>query len=409
VATSRDLGTEPQSNRPFVDDHPFDVVVVGAGPAGSSAALAAAQAGARTLILDRAEFPRYKTCGGGLIGLTLASLPADLDVPVKQEIFSASFSLRGQPVPARRSVRRLLSLVDRADFDQALLERALKAGAVARLGVTVTALVEEADLVRLETSAGVIRARSVIGADGSASRVARQVGVVLDQIDLGLEVELDAGAAAAAWAGRIHLDWGPVPGSYAWVFPKGPVLTVGVISRKGTPEQTRSYLLSFVEQQGLLDAEKLRESGHLTRCRAAASPLGKGRILVCGDAAGLLEPWTREGISFAVRSGALAGRVAGVRAAAGAGREGSASAGGGPEGLVAQYTAALEVDLIPEMTAGRMLLAAFERHPAVMHTLLARTPVGWWLFGRITRGETTYARILRHRPVRFLLRRLGRG
>jgi geranylgeranyl reductase family protein len=410
VAISRDLGTDPSTTRENPDDHPFDVVVIGAGPAGSSAALAAAKAGARTLILDRAGFPRYKTCGGGLIGLTLGSLPADLDVPVRQEVFSASFSHLGRAVRARRSAVRLLSLVDRADFDQALLDRAIKAGAFAQLGTTVTGLVPEPDGVRLETSAGVIRARYVIGADGSASRVARQVGVELDQVDLGLEVELDAGAAASRWAGRIHLDWGPVPGSYAWVFPKGEILTVGVISRKGTPEQTRAYLASFVAQQGLEDAETVRESGHLTRCRSRASPLGRGRILVCGDAAGLLEPWTREGISFAVRSGALAGRVAGATAAGAvvAGGEVDGTGRRTAESLVPEYTAAIEADLVPEMAAGRLLLAAFERHPAIMHTLLARTPVGWWLFGRITRGETTYARILRHRPVRSLIRALGR-
>jgi geranylgeranyl reductase family protein len=375
-------------------------VVVGAGPAGSSAARVAAEAGARTLILDRAQFPRYKTCGGGLIGPTLSSLPADLDVPVRQQVFAASFSHRGRAVRHKRSAGRVLSLVDRADFDTALLAQAEKAGAVTRLGTIVSALRAESDVVQLETSAGPIRARYVIGADGSASRVARHVGVVLGQIDLGLEVELDAGARWAEWTGRIHLDWGPVPGSYAWVFPKGQILTVGVIARKGTPELTRAYLTDFVRQQGLEDAEIVRESGHLTRCRAPTSPLGRGRVLVCGDAAGLLEPWTREGISFAVRSGALAGRVAGQAAVR--------TADGSSDGLVVQYTAAIDAVLTPEMQAGQVLLRAFERRPAIMHALLSRTSVGWWLFGRITRGDTTYARILRHRPVRLLLTLLAR-
>src|SRR5689334_2155264 len=92
----------------------YDVVVVGAGPAGSSAAAAAARLGARTLIVDRARFPRYKTCGGGLIGVSLAQL-AEVDVPVRQEIVHASFTHRGQR-PARRSARRrVLNLVDRSE------------------------------------------------------------------------------------------------------------------------------------------------------------------------------------------------------------------------------------------------------------------------------------------------------
>ena len=292
----------------------------------------------------------------------------------------------------------MLSLVDRADFDDVLLARALKEGAQPRLGTTVTALTQEPDGVLLATSRGPLRARYLVGADGSASRVARQVGVLLGQVDLGLEVELDGAGLLDQWAGRIHLDWGRLPGSYAWVFPKGERLTVGVIARKGSPVQTRAYLTEFLSQQGLQGAPVLRDSGHLTRCRTAGSPLGKGRVLVCGDAAGLLEPWTREGISFAVRSGAQAGQVAGQAAV----RGGSAG-----EDVVAEYSARIEATLGPEMRAGQLFLAAFERHPLVMHLLLTRTSLGWRTFVRITRGDASFARIMRRKPVRLAIRVLA--
>ena len=148
----------------------------------------------------------------------------------------------------------------------------------------------------------------MIGADGTSGRVSRLVGVTLSRVDLGLELELDAGDLASEWADRIHLDWGPLPGSYGWVFPKGDSLTVGVIAAKGRPTETRAYLATLVRQLGLDGLRVLHDSGHLTRCRTPTSPLGSGRVLLAGDAAGLLEPWTREGISFAVRSGELAGR-----------------------------------------------------------------------------------------------------
>ncbi|GIH25034.1 hyaluronate lyase [Acrocarpospora phusangensis] len=375
-------------------DVAHDVVVIGAGPAGSSAALAAARLGADTLILDRSRFPRYKTCGGGLIGQTLGSLPGDLDVPVRQEIFATTFSRDGKSVLRRESRKRILSLVDRAEFDDALLARAVREGAVARLETTVTSIAEEGDTVVLGTNRGPVRARHVVGADGSASRTGRFVGVELSQVDLGLEVELEAGDHADAWRNRIHLDWGPIPGSYAWVFPKGERLTVGVIARKGAPGETRDYLAAFLRQQGLQDAKVVQDSGHLTRCRTPRSPLGKGRVVLCGDAAGLLEPWTREGISFAVRSGSMAGRLA------------AEAVQKDPEWLQAEYAERIASTLAQEMSAGATFLAAFERHPRIMHALLARTPVGWREFRRIALGETTFARATRHSPVRLALRLL---
>lgn len=376
----------------------YDVLVVGAGPAGSRAAHAAAQAGARTLVLDRAAFPRYKTCGGGLIGPTLASLPDGFEVPVQQRITQASFTFRGRSHVERQAGDRILSLVNRADFDAALLDAAVAAGAELRTA-TVTGVHEDEDgVVTVTTSEGEVRARAVVGADGSASRIGRYVGVDLRQVDLGLEVELTPDAAAsAAWAGRVHLDWGPEPGSYAWVFPKQDVLTVGVIMAKGHPAETKRYLTDFVAQQGLSSLPVVRDSGHLTRCRSADSPLGRGRVLVAGDAAGLLEPWTREGISYAVRSGALAGATA-ARVALGETT---------PADGCASYRLEVERELGAKMAVGEQTLRAFERHPRAFHAML-RTRPGWRVFTRITRGDTTLAHVARHRVVRVGLAAMNR-
>jgi flavin-dependent dehydrogenase len=214
------------------------------------------------------------------------------------------------------------------------------------------------------------------------------VGVVFDQVDLGLEVELPIEAPLAAqWRHRARLDWGPLPGSYGWVFPKADVLTVGVIAARGQGERTRAYLSDLVASLGLAGLTPRQDSGHLTRCRADDSPLRRGRVLVAGDAAGLLEPWTREGISFALRSGALAG---------------AAAAADDLDGYVAAVRSTLE----PEMTAGRRLLRAYSRRPVAFHAGLATSP-GWAWFARFCRGETNFADLLRHRSVKAALRMLG--
>ena len=369
----------------------YDVAIVGAGPAGSSAARSAAAAGARVVVLDRAAFPRYKTCGGGLIGPSLAALPEG--PPTNASITRVSLSLAGSRRRTRTVAVPCLAMTTRSELDAWLLDAAVAAGAEARVPSRVLDVAEEPDSALVTTDDGALRADVVIAADGTSSRLARAVGVRLSRVDLGLELELEAGSSAGEWADRVHLDWGPVPGSYAWVFPKGDTLTVGVIAARGAGDATRDYLRSFVGWMGLDRHRVLHDSGHLTRCRSVDSPVGRGRVLLAGDACGLLEPWTREGISFATRSGALAGAVAAA----------------GASGAVERYRAALAVDLFPEMAAGERCLRAFEARPRAFHELIRSTPVGWRQFSRITRGETTLARALEHRSVRAGLGLLSLG
>ncbi|MFC6715588.1 geranylgeranyl reductase family protein [Branchiibius cervicis] len=374
----------------------YDVAVVGGGPAGSTAARVAAQAGARTVLIDRAVFPRYKTCGGGLIGVTLANLPPDLDLPVQQRVRSATFTLRGATPVTRSTTDPFLTLVDRTEFDAALLEVAVRRGVTTRLGVTVTGVTQDDDLVSLTTADGPVFARAVVGADGSASRLGRAVGVQLAQTDLGLEVELGP-QIPPEWIGRIQVDWGPEPGSYGWVFAKRQGLTVGVIDSKGRPEATRAYLADFIAGLGVGDLTERISSGHLTRCRTADSPLGDGRILLAGDAAGLLEPWTREGISYAVRSGALAGAAAATLATA-----------GDPAAVQSSYARQITSTLGREMAAGTAALRVFERHPGLVHNLLRYNPWAWRQFVKVAAGRVSVADLLDRPAVRrsaALLRR----
>ena len=118
---------------------------------------------------------------------------------------------------------------------------------------------------------------------------------------------LPAAAPAAAAGGRFGAAIRNASYLRKW-FLLG--LTIGVIAARGEGEATKRYLRDFVGWMGLERHRVLHDSGHLTRCRTPDSPVGRGRVLLAGDAAGLLEPWTREGISFATRSGALAGAAA---------------------------------------------------------------------------------------------------
>ena len=368
----------------------WDVAVVGGGPAGLSAAYAAATAGARTIVLERAEHPRYKTCGGGLIGTSLAIAGPRIAVPARDTIDAITFTHDGRRSFTRRSRGApFLTLVRRDEFDLAWHRAAVEAGATVRQNSQVRAVAQDEHTATVTLADGSsLDARVVIGADGSAGITSRYAGVALDQQDLGLEVELAAGDAdRTRWQGRVLLDWGPFPGSYGWVFPKDDELTVGVIMAKGHGAETKQYLSDFQARLGLAGRRVVRDSGHLTRCRRPGSPLRRGRVLVTGDAAGLLEPWTREGISYALRSGTWAG---------------AAAATGDLETYERQVTA----ELAPEMAAGRRLLGAFSRHPAIVHLAMG-TPLGWRAFETFCRGDLSMARAVRRPGIRALLTLFG--
>jgi flavin-dependent dehydrogenase len=132
-------------------------------------------------------------------------------------------------------------------------------------------------------------------------------------------------------------------------------------------------------------------SGHLTRCREEDSPLARGRVLVAGDAAGLLEPWTREGISYALRSGRLAGewavRIAEAHDAVDARRQ------------ALNYAFAVKAGLGVEMGVGRRMMTLFEKRPGLLHAVLTTFPPAWSAFARIVRGSSSLADLVRTHPL----------
>jgi geranylgeranyl reductase family protein len=369
----------------------WDVAVVGGGPAGLAAAHAAATAGARTIVLERSQHPRYKTCGGGLIGTSLAMATPRITVPGRDTIDAVTFTDNGRRAFTRRvRDRPLLTMVRREDFDLAWYDAAVAAGAKVRQHARARSITQHDRFAIVTLADGTtVTASVVIGADGSAGVASRSVGVTFEQQDLGLEVELAAtDADRAAWRGRVLLDWGPIPGSYGWVFPKNDQLTVGVIMTKGRGTDTKRYLARFLARLGFADRSIRHDSGHLTRCRRADAPLRGGRVLVVGDAGGLLEPWTREGISYALRSGSWAGEAA-------------------ASGDLDRYPRLVHEHLVPEMAAGRRLLQVHARHPHLVHATMA-SPLGWRAFTAFCRGELSMAEVVRRPGIHAAVTLLGR-
>ena len=193
-------------------------------------------AGARTIVLERAEHPRYKTCGGGLIGASRAAAGGLIDVPARDEIRRATITLRGGQEFTRSHGEPMLAMVVRDEFDAALLKRAEENGARLRQRTQVRAI-DQADghaTARLADGTEVA-AKVIIGADGSSGVTARHVGATVRPGGPRPRAGNRRAGPGRGGSGRAgYCSTGAkIPASYGWVFPKGDRLTVGVIAERG--------------------------------------------------------------------------------------------------------------------------------------------------------------------------------
>lgn len=294
----------------------FDVVVVGGGPSGATAATELAAAGHSVLLLDRAG--RIKPCGGAIP----PRLVRDFDIP--DHLIVARATSARMISPSDREVDMpieggFVGMVDREHFDEWLRERAALAGAVRRNG-TFVRLERDADGVAVvcfkeKTATGEqlerVRARAVIGADGARSQVARQSVRNADRMPCVFAYHeiiraprqgvagFDGGRCDVFYQGHLSPDF------YAWIFPHGDTASIGVGSaNKGF--SLRGAVNALRDSTGLAQCETVRTEG----APIPLKPLPRwdnGRdVVLAGDAAGVVAPASGEGIYYAMVGGRLA-------------------------------------------------------------------------------------------------------
>jgi geranylgeranyl reductase family protein len=285
----------------------FDVVVVGAGPAGAAAAIAACRAGAHVVLLDRADFPRDKPCGDGIAAEAVDVL-AGLGVPGVTDGYPPIERLRlvapGGAAVARR-LPRPAHTIPRRIFDERLVRAAVAAGAQLRRH-TVRSIENGAGGPVVD---GRFRAGVLIGADGAGSVVRRGLGHPVNPPGH-LAVAIRGYAPTANTDEQIIVTTERRWPAYAWEFPLGDgTANVGYGEvLRGVP-LTRAYLLGRLSDL-VAGGEPTGLRGHHLPLSTRRPAPARGRTLLAGDALSLINPFTGEGIFYAVLSGSLAGAEA---------------------------------------------------------------------------------------------------
>jgi geranylgeranyl reductase family protein len=334
----------------------FDAVVIGAGPAGSTAAYRLARAGASVLLVDRERFPRDKPCGGGLTDRAVDQIPVDVTPVVEDAVSTFELGLAYRRRFERRSKRPLLLMTQRRRLDAFLAEQAAEAGADFRQGTKVTEIAAGGSL----TVDGVaVKAGTIIGADGVNGTTARSLG--LDGAhDHAVALEGNVPYEAvddARYRGRVLVELGTVPGGYAWVFPKGDHVNVGVGGWLREGPRLRMHLSRVCREYGVPEGRLEGIRGYRLPMRRAGAAAARERTLLVGDAAGLVDPLSGDGMYEAF----LSARIA-VEAVL--------------DEDLAGYAPALARTLNPHLAASWGAKVALERFPRLTFGI-ARFPLTW--------------------------------
>ncbi len=307
----------------------YDVAVVGAGPAGATAAKLLCEKGVRTILLEKTTLPRDKPCGGGLQMRVLHRFKY-LEEHGLIDSYSTLFQIHTSTLTHHLDLHQnkpLQAMVLRKRFDKDLVDLATRNGAILRCGGAVQDLTREKDIMRLILSDGTsVTSRVVIGADGIWSTIAKKIGMKQENNSIGISLYAEYPMSQETIQKlyghergvHIHIQPNGVAG-YGWVFPKHEHVNIGVVEfrqalkssmGKKNLHASYAYYLQSLKQQKLLPSKLPTTSTHggaFPTC--PMKKLTADQVLLCGDAGGLANPMTGEGIFSAMCSGEIAAKT----------------------------------------------------------------------------------------------------
>lgn len=287
----------------------YDIIISGAGPSGSLLGYLLSSSGIKTLIIEKARFPRYKICAGGIQHRAMLILPFNIGEVIEKTIYGLSCSLKTRDRFVKKYSDPIMYSVDRRKFDSFMAEKAIGSGCELLFGEEVISYDIDDKEVCVETNRGKYYSKVLVGADGIRGAVHRKLVKNKNYKKiLGYEVETEFfNHEDSRYEDCAGLDFGGTKKGYLWVFPKNGSLSCGIGGPVNTAGAMRKYLRKYLADsfpEGAKQSYKI-----LAQCipvREEDTPLCGYRVLAVGDAACLGDGFSGEGLYNSFKSSIIA-------------------------------------------------------------------------------------------------------
>ncbi|MGJ3246114.1 MAG: geranylgeranyl reductase family protein [Elainellaceae cyanobacterium] len=358
----------------------YDCIVVGAGPAGGTAAYHLAKRGRSVLVLEKHPLPRYKPCGGGVSPQVAQWFDFDFTPAISLKIDSLRYTWKmGDPVEVALDVVEPIWMVRRDVFDHFLVKQAQKQGAELRDHTKVIGLEFKSDRWQVNTTGEPVEGRFIVAADGAKGSMAKWLGFKNRKLRFAGALEAEAAADVKA-PQPIHFEFGMVKNGYIWNFPKADGYSIGVGTfRGGEPQDFKAILTEYATMFGV-DLSTTRQFGHPLCLWDGNQTLHTQHAVLAGEAACVVDPFSAEGIRPSIFSGLKAAEAI-DRAIA------------GESDALERYTQTIHQEWGADLVWAQRLAGLFYRVPNIGYNVGVKRPSATQKMGQILCGEARYADI----------------